>query len=88
MQQLSTIMPLYNRVHDFVAKKPGAARKIRMAFDCSSLLNGAPIIRQTKRISLSTGIHTIWESSINFPKKMRLVFGRRRQENHEGVLRL
>lgn len=38
--QLSEIIPLYNKVRNFVTKKPGEMKKIKMMFDCSSLLGG------------------------------------------------
>lgn len=37
---LSEIIPLYNKVRNFVTKKPGEMKKIKMMFDCSSLLGG------------------------------------------------
>ena len=38
--QLSEIIPLYNKVRNFVTKKPSEMKKIKMMFDCSSLLGG------------------------------------------------
>ena len=40
LSQLSEIVPLYNKVRNFVTKKPGEMKKIKMMFDCSSLLGG------------------------------------------------
>lgn len=38
--QLSEIIPLYNKVRNFVTKKLGESKKVKMMFDCSSLLSG------------------------------------------------
>ena len=40
LTELSEIVPLYNKVRNFVTKKPGEVKKIKMMFDCSSLLGG------------------------------------------------
>lgn len=37
---LSEIVPLYNKVRNFVTKKPGEVKKIKLNFDCSSFLKG------------------------------------------------
>lgn len=37
---LAQVVPLYNKVRNFVTKKPGEMKKIKMMFDCSSLLSG------------------------------------------------
>ena len=38
--ELSEIVPLYNKVRNFVTKKPNEIKKVKVMFDCSSLLNG------------------------------------------------
>lgn len=38
--QLSEIVPLYNKVRNFVTKKPGETKKIKLNFDCPTLANG------------------------------------------------
>lgn len=38
--QLSEIIPLYNKVRNFVTKKPGEMKKIKLNFDCPTLANG------------------------------------------------
>ncbi len=40
LQTLSEIAPLYNKVRNFVTKKPNEIRKIKVMFDSSSFLNG------------------------------------------------
>ena len=40
LQTLSEIVPLYNRVRNFVTKKPNEVKKVKLNFDCSSFLNG------------------------------------------------
>lgn len=40
IDELSDIVPLYNKIRNFVTKKPGENKKIKMMFDNSSLLNG------------------------------------------------
>lgn len=40
MQQLSEIIPLYNKVRNFVTKKPGEVKKVKLNFDCPTLANG------------------------------------------------
>ena len=38
--QLSEIIPLYNKVRNFVTKKLGESKKIKLNFDCPTLANG------------------------------------------------
>jgi len=38
--QLSEIIPLYNKVRNFVTKKPGEMKKVKLNFDCPTLANG------------------------------------------------
>ena len=40
LSQLSEIVPLYNKVRNFVTKKPGEMKKIKLNFDCPTLANG------------------------------------------------
>lgn len=40
LAKLSEIVPLYNSVRNFVTKKPEESKKIKLNFDCSSLLSG------------------------------------------------
>ena len=40
LTQLSEIIPLYNKVRNFVTKKPGEIKKIKLNFDCPTLANG------------------------------------------------
>lgn len=40
LQTLSEIVPLYNKVRNFVTKKPNEVKKVKLNFDCSSFLNG------------------------------------------------
>ena len=40
LQTLSEIVPLYNKVRNFVTKKPNEIKKVKLNFDCSSFLNG------------------------------------------------
>ena len=40
LQILSEIMSLYNKTRNFVTKKVGEIKKIKLNFDCSSLLSG------------------------------------------------
>ncbi|MBQ0003419.1 MAG: type V CRISPR-associated protein Cas12a/Cpf1 [Treponema sp.] len=40
LQKLSEIVPLYNKVRNYVTKKPGEVKKVKLNFDCSSFLNG------------------------------------------------
>ena len=40
LTQLSEIIPLYNKVRNFVTKKPGEMKKIKLNFDCPTLANG------------------------------------------------
>ena len=40
LQKISEIIPLYNKVHDFVTKKPNEVRKVKLNFNCSSFLSG------------------------------------------------
>ncbi|MBR4999112.1 MAG: type V CRISPR-associated protein Cas12a/Cpf1, partial [Clostridia bacterium] len=40
LSQLSEIVPLYNKVRNFVTKKPGETKKIKLNFDCPTLANG------------------------------------------------
>jgi len=40
LQTLSEIIPLYNKVRNFVTKKPNEVKKVKLNFDCSSFLNG------------------------------------------------
>ena len=37
---LAEIVPLYNKVRNFVTKKPGEVKKIKLNFECSSFLHG------------------------------------------------
>lgn len=37
---LGEIVPLYNKVRNFVTKKPGEVKKIKLNFDCPTLANG------------------------------------------------
>ena len=37
---LGEIIPLYNKVRNFVTKKPGEVKKIKLNFDCPTLANG------------------------------------------------
>lgn len=37
---LSEIIPLYNKVRNFVTKKPGEVKKIKLNFECPTLANG------------------------------------------------
>lgn len=39
LTQLSEIIPLYNKVRNFVTKKPGEMKKIKLNFDCPTLAN-------------------------------------------------
>lgn len=39
-EELSKITPLYNKVRNFVTKKPGEIKKIKLNFDCPTLANG------------------------------------------------
>lgn len=40
LQKLSEIVPLYNKVRNFVTKKPGEVKKVKLNFDCPTLANG------------------------------------------------
>lgn len=40
LSDLAEIVPLYNKVRNFVTKKPGEVKKIKLNFECSSFLNG------------------------------------------------
>lgn len=40
IEGLSVIVPLYNKVRNFVTKKPGDLEKIKLNFDCPTLANG------------------------------------------------
>lgn len=40
LAQISEIVPLYNRVRNFVTKKLGETKKIKLNFDCPTLANG------------------------------------------------
>ncbi|MBP5401968.1 MAG: type V CRISPR-associated protein Cas12a/Cpf1 [Treponema sp.] len=40
VESLSEIVPLYNKVRNFVTKKPGEIKKIKLNFDCPTLANG------------------------------------------------
>ena len=40
IQALSEIIPLYNKVRNFVTKKPNEIKKVKLNFDCSSFLSG------------------------------------------------
>lgn len=39
-EALDTIVPLYNRVRDYVTKKPTEAKKLKLMFDCPTLADG------------------------------------------------
>lgn len=59
MTKLAEIIPLYNKVRNFVTKKPGEVKKIRLMFDCSSLLTGWGTDYSTKEahIFIDNGIY-------------------------------
>lgn len=40
LTDIAEIVPLYNKVRNFVTKKPGEIKKIKLNFECSSFLNG------------------------------------------------
>lgn len=40
LENLSEIIPLYNKARNFVTKKPGEVKKIKLNFDCPTLANG------------------------------------------------
>lgn len=40
LADIAEIVPLYNKVRNFVTKKPGEIKKIKLNFECSSFLNG------------------------------------------------
>lgn len=40
LSDLAEIIPLYNKVRNFVTKKPGDVKKVKLNFECSSFLNG------------------------------------------------
>ena len=40
IQTLSEIIPLYNKVRNFVTKKPNEIKKVKLNFDCPTLANG------------------------------------------------
>lgn len=40
IQKLSEIISLYNKVRNFVTKKPGEVKKVKLNFDCPTLANG------------------------------------------------
>lgn len=40
LQALSEIIPLYNKVRNFVTKKPNEIKKVKLNFDCPTLANG------------------------------------------------
>lgn len=40
LSDLAEIVPLYNKVRNFVTKKPGEVKKIKLNFNCPSLANG------------------------------------------------
>jgi len=40
LQILSEIIPLYNKVRNFVTKKPNDVKKVKLNFDCPTLANG------------------------------------------------
>lgn len=40
LETLSEIVPLYNKVRNFVTKKPGEVKKVKLNFDCPTLANG------------------------------------------------
>ena len=40
IQALSEIIPLYNKVRNFVTKKPNEIKKVKLNFDCPTLANG------------------------------------------------
>lgn len=40
LSDLAEIVPLYNKVRNFVTKKPGEVKKVKLNFECSSFLNG------------------------------------------------
>ena len=39
LSDLAEIIPFYNRVRNFVTKKPGEVKKVKLNFECSSFLN-------------------------------------------------
>ncbi|MBO5608518.1 MAG: type V CRISPR-associated protein Cas12a/Cpf1 [Treponema sp.] len=40
LESLAEVIPLYNKTRNFVTKKPGEVKKIKLNFDCSSFLSG------------------------------------------------
>lgn len=40
LSDLAEIIPLYNKVRNFVTQKPGEVKKVKLNFDCPSLANG------------------------------------------------
>ena len=40
LSDLAEIIPLFNKVRNFVTKKPGEVKKVKLNFECSSFLNG------------------------------------------------
>ncbi|MCR5495367.1 MAG: type V CRISPR-associated protein Cas12a/Cpf1 [Treponema sp.] len=40
LQALAEIIPLYNKVRNFVTKKPNEVKKVKLNFECSSFLSG------------------------------------------------
>ena len=40
LESLAEVIPLYNKTRNFVTKKPGEVKKIKLNFDCPTLANG------------------------------------------------
>lgn len=43
LSDLAEIIPLYNKVRNFVTKKPGEVKKVKLNFECPTLANGWPL---------------------------------------------
>ena len=47
LQMLSEIIPLYNKVRNFVTKKPNDVKKVKLNFDCPTLVEGWDLNRES-----------------------------------------
>ena len=51
LQQIKVIIPLYNKVRNYVTKKPGAAKNIKMNFDCPTLADGWDLNKESGNLA-------------------------------------
>lgn len=49
---LSEVVPLYNKVRNFVTKKPGEVKKVKLNFDCPTLANGWDLNKESSNDSV------------------------------------